>query len=145
MMFPLPISAARRGNPDSNPVSSAINNCNNAQETASQRSRHGRFLGVTLHVGDFRAQKRRTLSNITGLLESEVCTWRDIVRTTCYLRDIDRDYDAFNGERTAFYKEQRLDPLQASTSIQAHLCRQELLVEIEAIAMFQTGERTRKL
>jgi enamine deaminase RidA (YjgF/YER057c/UK114 family) len=98
--------------------------------------------GNTVHVGDFRAQMRRTLSNITGLLESEGCTWHDIVRTTCYLRDIDRDYETFNEERTAFYKEHGLDPLPASTGIQAHLCRPELLVEIEAIAMFLTGERS---
>ena len=93
--------------------------------------------GVSVHIGDFRAQMRRTLSNITGLLESEGCTWHDIVRTTCYLRDIDRDYDTFNEERTQFYKEQGLDPLPASTGIQAHLCRPELLIEIEAIAMFR--------
>ena len=94
--------------------------------------------GRSVHVGDFRAQMRRTLANITGLLESEGCTWRDIVRTTCYLRDIDRDYEAFNEERTEFYREQGLDPLPASTGIQAKLCRPELLVEIEAIAMFRT-------
>jgi len=96
--------------------------------------------GVSVHIGDFRAQMRRTLTNITALLESEGCTWHDIVRTSCYLRDIDRDYDAFNEERTAFFKEQGLDPLPASTGIQAKLCRPELLVEIEAIAMFRTDK-----
>jgi enamine deaminase RidA (YjgF/YER057c/UK114 family) len=94
--------------------------------------------GVSVHTGDFRLQMRRTLANITGLLASEGCTWHDIVRTTCYLRDIERDYDAFNEERTAFFKEQGLDPLPASTGIQAILCRPELLIEIEAIAMFRT-------
>jgi enamine deaminase RidA (YjgF/YER057c/UK114 family) len=98
--------------------------------------------GNSVHIGNFRAQMRRTLRNISGLLESEGCTWHDIVRTTCYLRDIDRDYEAFNEERIAFYKEQGLDPLPASTGIQAYLCRPELLVEIEAIAMFLTGERS---
>jgi 2-iminobutanoate/2-iminopropanoate deaminase len=94
--------------------------------------------GKSVHIGDFRAQMRRTFANITGLLKSEGCTWRDIVRTTCYLRDIDRDYEAFNEERTAFFKSQGLDPLPASTGIEAKLCRPELLVEIEAIAMFRT-------
>ena len=94
--------------------------------------------GNSVHIGDFRAQMRRTLYNITGLLESEGATWKDVVRTTCYLRDIERDYDAFNEERTAFFKEQKLDPVPASTGIQAILCRPELLVEIEAIAMFRT-------
>lgn len=94
--------------------------------------------GRSIHIGDFRAQCRRTFANITALLASEGATWHDIVRTSCYLRDIDRDYEAFNEERTAFYREQGLDPLPASTGIQAKLCRPELLVEIEAIAMFRT-------
>jgi 2-iminobutanoate/2-iminopropanoate deaminase len=93
--------------------------------------------GNTVHVGDLRAQLRRTFDNITALLASEGATWHDIVRTTCYLRDIERDYKAFNEERAAFYKEQGLDPLPASTGIQAILCRPDLLVEIEAIAMFR--------
>jgi 2-iminobutanoate/2-iminopropanoate deaminase len=94
--------------------------------------------GKSVHIGDFRAQLRRTYDNITGLLASEGATWHDIVRTSCYLRDIDRDYEAFNEERTKFFAEQGLDPLPASTGIQAKLCRPELLVEIEAIAMFKT-------
>ena len=98
--------------------------------------------GKSVHIGDFRAQMRRTLENITGLLASEGCTWHDIVRTSCYLRDIDRDYEAFNEERTRFFKEQGLDPLPASTGIQAKLCRPELLVEIEAIAMFRTDKKS---
>lgn len=93
--------------------------------------------GRTVHVGDLRAQTRRTFDNITALLASEGATWHDIVRTTCYLRDIERDYQAFNEERTAFYEEQKLDPLPASTGIQVILCRPDLLIEIEAIAMFR--------
>lgn len=92
--------------------------------------------GRTVHVGDFRAQLNRTYDNITHLLASEGATWHDVVRTTCYLRDIERDYAAFNEERTAFFKSQGLDPLPASTGIQAILCRPDLLIEIEAIAMF---------
>src|ERR1017187_6896545 len=79
--------------------------------------------GETVHVGDFRAQCQRTFKNITGLLEAEGATWHDIVRTTCYMRDIDRDYAAFNEERTKFFQEQGLDPLPASTGIEANLCR----------------------
>ena len=89
--------------------------------------------GVSVHIGDFRAQCRRTFQNVTALLASEGSSWKDVVRTTCYLRDIDRDYVEFNEERTAFYTQQGLDPLPASTGIQAKLCRPELLVEIEAI------------
>jgi enamine deaminase RidA (YjgF/YER057c/UK114 family) len=98
--------------------------------------------GRTVHVGDIRAQTRRTFANITALLASEGAAWKDVVRTTCYLRDIDRDYHDFNDERTAFYREQGLDPLPASTGIQAKLCRPDLLVEIEAIAMIRKGNKT---
>ena len=94
--------------------------------------------GKTVHAGDFSAQCWRTYQNITGLLEAEGATWKDIVRTTCYLRDIERDYEAFNEIRTQFFKEQELDPLPASTGIQAILCRPDLLIEIEAIAIFET-------
>src|ERR1035438_1602113 len=93
--------------------------------------------GETVHVGDFRAQCRRTFYNITALLAPEGAPRHDIAPTTFYLRDIDRDYREFNEERTAFYKEQGLDPLPASTGIQAKLCRPELLVEAEAIVMFR--------
>src|SRR6202021_2465964 len=93
--------------------------------------------GRSVHIGDFQAQTRRALNKVTGLLASEGATWHDFVRTTCYLRDIDRHYAQFNEERTAFYKEQGLVPLPASTGVQAKLCRPELLVEIEAIAMFR--------
>ena len=96
--------------------------------------------GESIHIGDFRGQLRRTYSNITGLLAAESATWRDVVRTTCYLRDIERDYAAFNEERTAFFKQQGVDPLPASTGIQAGLCRPELLVEIEAIAILVTPQ-----
>ena len=64
------------------------------------------------------------------------------MRTTCYLRDIERDYAAFNEERSAFFREEDLDPVPASTGIQAILCRPELLIEIEAIAMFRTASRS---
>lgn len=72
------------------------------------------------------------------MLEAEGASWKDVVRTTCYLRDIERDYEAFNEIRTQFFKEQGLDPLPASTGIQAILCRPDLLIEIEAIAIFES-------
>nr|MBC8328425.1 RidA family protein [Planctomycetota bacterium] len=97
--------------------------------------------GETIHVGDFRAQTWRTFRNITRLLEAEGASWRDIVRTSCYLRDIERDYDEFNKVRTLFFQCMGLDPLPASTGIQARLCRSDLLVEIEGFAVLADGER----
>jgi enamine deaminase RidA (YjgF/YER057c/UK114 family) len=91
--------------------------------------------GETLYEGDFRAQCWRTFRNITKLLESEGATWQDVVRTTCYLRDIERDYREFNSVRNEFYHALGLDPFPASTGIQARICRSDLLVEIEALAI----------
>jgi len=90
--------------------------------------------GRSVHAGDVAAQTRRTFANIAGLLESEGADWHDVVRTTCYLVDF-RDYDVFNEERNRFYAGQGLDPLPASTCVEARLCRPELLVEIEVIAV----------
>ena len=100
--------------------------------------------GRTVHVGDFHAQTWRTYQNITRLLAAEGATWKDVVRTTCYLRDIERDYEAFNNIRTQFFTEQELSPLPASTGIQAILCRPDLLVEIEAMAIFETDRSGRQ-
>lgn len=91
--------------------------------------------GKPQHVGDFRAQQWRTYRNITNLLKAEDMTWHDVVRTTNYLRDIERDYAEFNKIRTSFYQWLGLDPLPASTGIQSRLCWETLLVEIEVIAV----------
>jgi 2-iminobutanoate/2-iminopropanoate deaminase len=97
--------------------------------------------GETLHVGDFRAQCWRTFRNITRLLAGEDASWHDVVRTTCYLRDIERDYAEFNDVRNEFYAALGLDPLPPSTGIQARICRSDLLVEIEALAILCNSEK----
>ncbi len=91
--------------------------------------------GQTVHPGDFPAQCLRTFRNLTNLLAAEEASWHDVIRTTCYLRDIERDYDVFNELRTKCMRNVGLDPLPASTGIQVRLCRSDLLIEIEAIAV----------
>lgn len=95
--------------------------------------------GKPEHIGDFKAQLWRTYVNITNLLEAEGMTWHDVVRTTNYLRDIERDYGEFNKIRTSFYRWLNLDPLPASTGIQARLCWETLLVEIEVYAICKSN------
>ena len=91
--------------------------------------------GRSIHVGDIKAQSWRTFENIEALLASEGADWHDVVRTTCYLRDMSRDYEPFNEVRHAFYLDRELEPFPASTGIQVTLCREDLLVEIEAMAI----------
>ncbi len=95
--------------------------------------------GQAEHIGDFKAQLWRTYVNITNLLAAEGMTWHDVVRTTNYLRDIERDYAEFNKIRTSFYNWLKLNPLPASTGIQARLCWETLLVEIEVYAICKSN------
>jgi 2-iminobutanoate/2-iminopropanoate deaminase len=90
--------------------------------------------GRSIHVGDVYKQTMRTLTNIKALLESEGADWHDVVRTTCYLADM-RNYEAFNNARNDFYRQEGLDPYPASTCVGALICRPDLSVEIEAIAV----------
>jgi 2-iminobutanoate/2-iminopropanoate deaminase len=92
-------------------------------------------MGKPEHVGDFKAQTWRTYRNITNLLKAGGMSWHDVVRTTNYLRDMERDYVEFNKIRTSFFRWLELDPLPASTGIQAILCWNTLLVEVEAYAI----------
>lgn len=92
-------------------------------------------MGKAEHIGDFKAQTWRTYRNITNLLKAGGMSWHDVIRTTNYLRDIERDYTEFNKIRTSFFRWLNLDPLPASTGIQAILCWNTLLVEIEAYAI----------
>jgi enamine deaminase RidA (YjgF/YER057c/UK114 family) len=97
--------------------------------------------GESIHIGDIKAQSWRTFENIEALLASEGADWHDVVRTTCYLRDMSRDYEPFNEVRHAFYLDRGLEPFPASTGIQVTLCREDLLVEIEAMAMVPTDRK----
>ncbi len=90
--------------------------------------------GESIHVGDVYKQTMRTFTNIKALLESEGADWHDVVRTTCYLAEM-RNYEQFNDARNDFYKQEELDPYPASTCVGALICRPDLSVEIEAIAV----------
>ena len=92
--------------------------------------------GETLYKGDFASQVFRMFYNVTNVLKEGGMEWKDVVRTTIYLRDIDRDYEEFNKLRREFYDlNYSLNPYPASTCIEAKLCRSDLLCEMEAIAI----------
>lgn len=91
--------------------------------------------GESIHIGDFDAQARRMLENVTSLLKSEGATWHDIGRTTIYIKHMDEHYHQLSKIRSKFFEEQGIKEFPASTCVQATLCRPELLVEMEAIAI----------
>jgi 2-iminobutanoate/2-iminopropanoate deaminase len=83
----------------------------------------------TLVEGDVAVQTRRTMDNIAALLEEMGLDFGDVVKSTCYLADMD-DFKAFN-EVYATYMPQ---PYPARTTIQAARLPLDILVEIEVIA-----------
>lgn len=93
--------------------------------------------GKSVYIGDFTKQTERAYYNITKLLESEGATWKDVVKTTVYLKDMKKDYKEFNNLRIDFFRNEGVDTYPASVGIQATLCREELLIEMDAIAIIK--------
>jgi len=100
--------------------------------------------GKSVHIGDLSKQSFRMFNNVDALLKVEGASWRDAVRTTFYLRDIDRDYQELANLRMQYFKKIGLKVFPASTCVEARLCRPELLVEMEAIAIFELKKKTQK-
>jgi 2-iminobutanoate/2-iminopropanoate deaminase len=80
--------------------------------------------------GGIEAQTRQVLDNLGAVLEAAGASWRDVVRTTIYLADLD-DFTLVNklyGERVAG------GVLPARSTIQAARLPRGAAVEIDAIA-----------
>jgi len=91
--------------------------------------------GETLHVGDFPAQARRAFENARAVLRAAQADWHNVVKTTIFLKGISAHYAAFNQARCAYFRDIGLEVYPASTCVQARLCRDELLIEMEMIAI----------
>ena len=88
----------------------------------------------TLVEGDITVQTERTMKNITGLLGSMGLDLSDVVKSTCYLADMD-DFRAFN----AVYASSMPEPFPARTTIEAARLPLDILVEIDIIAQKRRG------
>ncbi len=69
----------------------------------------------------FREQSDEVFARAVRLLERHDGSYRDVIRTWCYLNDIDRDYHTLNESRNEFFQRQGVDRYPASTGIQAGL------------------------
>lgn len=83
----------------------------------------------TLVEGDVTVQTERTMQNIAALLGEMSLDFGDVVKSTCYLADMD-DFKAFN----EVYASYMTEPYPARTTIQAARLPLDILVEIEVIA-----------
>jgi 2-iminobutanoate/2-iminopropanoate deaminase len=80
--------------------------------------------------GDVRAQATRVLQNIGELLEAGGASFRDVVRTTIFLADMD-DFAAVNEVYASFFSE----PYPARATVQVARLPRDVRVEIDAIAV----------
>ena len=79
--------------------------------------------------GDVAVQTERTMKNIEALLAEVGLDFSDVVKSTCYLADMD-DFKAFN----EVYASCMPEPYPARTTIQAARLPLDISVEIEVIA-----------
>jgi 2-iminobutanoate/2-iminopropanoate deaminase len=75
-------------------------------------------------------QAERTLRNLGGILQAAGLGYEDVVKTTCYLADME-EFRAFNEVYATFFS----DPYPARTTIQAARLPMDIRVEIEAVAV----------
>ena len=83
----------------------------------------------TVAVQDIRGQTRQTLLNIKAILEAANTSLGNVLKTTCFLRDMD-DFRAFNEVYAEFFGEEP----PARTTIQAARLPLDIGVEIEVVA-----------
>ena len=84
--------------------------------------------------GGIEAQAERALRNLQAVLDAAGCTFADVVKTTCFLVDID-DFATFNAVYARFVP----DPPPARSTFAVAALPKAALVEIEAIAVRTRG------
>ena len=84
----------------------------------------------TLVEGGLEPQAERAIANLAAVLDAAGCTFADVVKTTCFLIDIN-DFAAFN----AIYGRFMPDPPPARSTFAVAALPKGASVEIEAIAV----------
>ena len=87
--------------------------------------------------GDIRTQTHRVLENLRGVLEAAGTSLKGVVKTTIFLANME-DYGAVNEVYAEFFK----DSKPARATVEASRLPKDVGVEIEAIAIVDTGGKT---
>ncbi|EOT43418.1 MULTISPECIES: RidA family protein [Enterococcus] len=85
----------------------------------------GEMVGTTIQE-----QTTQVFENIKGLLKSCDLTLDDVVKTTCFLKDIN-DFTAFNNIYASYFQ----NSLPARSALQVGALPKDAMVEIEIIAV----------
>lgn len=79
-------------------------------------------------TGDVRAQTERVMTNLAAVLSTVNATWKDVVKTTVFLHDMN-DFPAVN----EVYGKALGDARPARSTVQVSALPRGVLVEIEAV------------
>lgn len=81
--------------------------------------------------GDIKVQARRVFDNIKAILKEADCTMDDIIKTTCYLSDIE-DFAAVNQVYDEYFNKAAYP---ARSAVEVSALPKGALLEIDAIAV----------
>lgn len=84
-----------------------------------------------IEADDIESQSKQVMKNLTAVLEAADCTWENVVKTTCFLKDVAKDFAAFNN----VYAEVLGDCKPARSCVGVADLPKGVLVEVEAIAV----------
>ncbi len=79
---------------------------------------------------DIRTQTRQSLENVKAILDAADCTLQDVVKTTCFLSDMN-NFAAFNEVYAEFFP---TNP-PARSCVEVARLPKDALVEVEAVAI----------
>lgn len=82
--------------------------------------------------GSIQSETRQVMENVKSILAAAGASLSDVVKTTCFLADID-DFQAFN----AVYAEYFTSAPPARTTIQAARLPGDIRVEVEVVALLE--------
>lgn len=82
-----------------------------------------------LVAGGIEEQTHQVLRNLQAVLAAEGATLRDVVKTTCFLKDMN-DFAAFNGVYSSYFG----DHTPARSAVEVARLPRDVFVEIELIA-----------
>jgi enamine deaminase RidA (YjgF/YER057c/UK114 family) len=83
----------------------------------------------------FREQSDAMFAHAAELLREHGLKFPEVLRTWCYLDNIDRDYDEFNLSRNEFFREHDVERLPASTGIRSGLYPPGTLCSMDLYAL----------
>lgn len=83
----------------------------------------------TIVVGDIKVQAKRVLDNLVAVLNEAGLTTKNVVKTTCFLKNIN-DFTAFN----EVYAEYFTSPAPARSCVEVARLPKDVLCEVELVA-----------